>query len=392
VWSPQTKAELIAALPHVSESAELEFKEALPAPGKNEDIAVDIAAMTTDGGAIVYGVAEDKAQGTFSPSPITLAGAVERITNVVRASVAGSPPFDAFVLDPGDTDGYVVVSVPASMNAPHQVTSKGQFRFYGRGPGGNVILTQGDIDRLYLRRNRWEESGSQFLDEAVAATSEAFPESPDRLGWLQVAIKPLIGPDDVLERALPAKSAEELAELIREVSGEVAFSSPWYGSLMNIAHERFAPTMDGISITDGASQFLEVRDDGEIRFALRGIANDWNSRVGAESVWIIRDGAVARLLTELFVLANRMYVRAGYHGPVNVGFLLSKAEGSVSASWFEGIRARPPMGAPPLSGELRRIDQVLVAQLHADQVRPIVRKLIAPLLRVLRSPGPHPLD
>jgi hypothetical protein len=95
------------------------LKEQLPPSGKNEDIAVDVAAMTTDGGTIIYGVAENKAIGTFTAAPIPLPGAMERISNVVKGSIAGSPSFDVYPLDPGQPTGFLVVSVPASMNAPH---------------------------------------------------------------------------------------------------------------------------------------------------------------------------------------------------------------------------------------------------------------------------------
>ncbi len=140
MWIPQSAVELLAGLPNVVEGPALEFKQKLPDPGKNEDIAVDVAAMTTDGGMIIYGVAEDKVLRTFSATPVLLDGVVERVTNVVKSRVAGSPSFDAFPLDAGNGTGFLVVSVPASMNAPHQVTVKGNYRFYGRGPGGNVIL------------------------------------------------------------------------------------------------------------------------------------------------------------------------------------------------------------------------------------------------------------
>jgi len=103
--------------------------------------------------------------------------------------------------------------------------------------------------------------------------------------------------------------------------------------------------------------------------SFKGIANDWNSRAGADRVWIIRDASVARVLCELFVFANRLYTRAGYHGPTNVGYSSVSPKGQSSASWFEGIRARPPMGAPPLPSDVRRIDQVLVAELASDRVK-----------------------
>jgi hypothetical protein len=60
------------------------------------------------------------------------------------------------------TKGYIVVVVPASPRAPHQVTVKGEYRFYGRGATGNRLLNEGEIARLYARRERYEAAGINF--------------------------------------------------------------------------------------------------------------------------------------------------------------------------------------------------------------------------------------
>jgi len=44
----------------LTETASFDVKEALPTARKNADLATDVAAMTTDGGVLLYGVAEDE--------------------------------------------------------------------------------------------------------------------------------------------------------------------------------------------------------------------------------------------------------------------------------------------------------------------------------------------
>ena len=62
MWSPRTAAEVFTAisdgsLPH--EAASFEVKAQLSVKGKNSEIAVDVAAMATYGGVIIYGIEED---------------------------------------------------------------------------------------------------------------------------------------------------------------------------------------------------------------------------------------------------------------------------------------------------------------------------------------------
>jgi len=44
------------------------------------------------------------------------------------------------------------VIVPQSARAPHMVIVKGDNRYYGRDARGNRVLNEGDVARLYERR------------------------------------------------------------------------------------------------------------------------------------------------------------------------------------------------------------------------------------------------
>ena len=101
------------SLPH--EAAAFEVKAQLPASKASRDIAVDVAAMATEGGVIIYVVLEDKAAMSFSPTPLELAGVKDHISDVVTANVRERVDFDIRLL-PLDKDRREVSS---SWTSPH---------------------------------------------------------------------------------------------------------------------------------------------------------------------------------------------------------------------------------------------------------------------------------
>lgn len=66
-------------------------KRLCPTSGKNADLAVDVAAMTTDGGVLLYGVAEDEHGRPTVPRPMELAGTAERVGQIVASSISEVP-------------------------------------------------------------------------------------------------------------------------------------------------------------------------------------------------------------------------------------------------------------------------------------------------------------
>jgi hypothetical protein len=58
-------------------TSSLDAKAELPTP-KNADLAIDVAAMSTEGGVLGYGVAEDENELPTIPNPIALAGVGDR--------------------------------------------------------------------------------------------------------------------------------------------------------------------------------------------------------------------------------------------------------------------------------------------------------------------------
>ena len=77
MWIPKTAAEVQEAATRgdLEETHTFDAKSALPAPKKNHDLAVDVDAMTVDGGSLLYGLGENENSRLTVLAPVELAGA-----------------------------------------------------------------------------------------------------------------------------------------------------------------------------------------------------------------------------------------------------------------------------------------------------------------------------
>jgi hypothetical protein len=153
MWIPESEQEILAAIDagDLIETASFDAKAALLAKGKSKDLAIDVAAMATDGGTLLYGVGEDEDHRPTVPQPFRLAGARERVNQIVRSSISEPPAIEVKEIQSDDDSslGYLVIAVPPSPRAPHMVTVGKEYRYYGRSATGNVPLTEGEVARLY---------------------------------------------------------------------------------------------------------------------------------------------------------------------------------------------------------------------------------------------------
>jgi hypothetical protein len=137
MWIPSDVSDVEDAVRNgrVVETEAFDAKAALPATAKkNVNLAVDVAAMSTDGGALLYGVGEDDDEQPTILHPIDLAGAAERVSGIVSTSITEVPYYFTREYRCADdpSKGYLLVVVPQSSRAPHQVIVGGEYRFYGR--------------------------------------------------------------------------------------------------------------------------------------------------------------------------------------------------------------------------------------------------------------------
>jgi len=203
MWIPRSEDEISGAIEarDLTETATFHAKAALPPKGnKSRDLAIDVAAMASDGGTLIYGIGEDEHGRPTKLKPIELAGAEERVSQIVRTCISEPPAIETYSI-PTKADpalGYLVVTVPPSPRAPHMVTVGGDHRYYGRSATGNVRLTEGEVARLYERRRRWETDRDAMLDEAIAKSP--IP-SYDNYAYLHLVACPVVPDEDMPDRA-----------------------------------------------------------------------------------------------------------------------------------------------------------------------------------------------
>lgn len=202
MWIPRSEQEIMAVIEAGSlvETATFDAKQALPAKGKSKDLAIDVAAMANDGGILLYGIGEDEHGRPTVPNPIGLSGAAERVDQIVRSSISEPPTIELHSI-PAEAHpgvGYLVLAVPPSARAPHMVIVGEENRYYGRSATGNVRLTEGEVARLYQRRQRWEIDREALLEEAI---DRAPMEPHEDFAYLHLVARPLVPGEDVLDRA-----------------------------------------------------------------------------------------------------------------------------------------------------------------------------------------------
>jgi hypothetical protein len=346
MWVPANAAEVEEAVGRgeLEETASFDGKASLPAAKKNADLAIDVAAMSTEGGSLLYGVAEDEHERLTCLSPIALAGAADRIGQIVSTSIL-EVPYIEVTEHPRDEDpatGYISVLVPQSARAPHQVIVGDDRRFYGRAAKGNRRLSESEIADLYRRRSEWEQDREALLARAI----ERAPFSADpNLAFLHAFARPVAPDTGLWDRAVASVGDSlGLRNQLREASASVGPS------------ENFAPTLRGASnwrrrgpdVWLLSSNVEGDRDeperartvvDARIDFAGRGEL--FCGRVGERRRDQVTQSAGELVVFEVIIAGNfaaflalmgAFYHLAGYHGHVDLGVAVTGLRGTVTTT------------------------------------------------------------
>jgi hypothetical protein len=204
--------------------------------------------MASGGGTLLYGGGEDENRRPSVAQPFCLTGVRERVDQIVRTSISEPPDVQVREI-PTDDDprlGYLVVVVPPSPRAPHMVTVGKEYRYYGRSATGNVPLTEGEVARLYERRQRWEVDRDAMLEQAV----ESAPIPPhDDFAYLHLVTRPVVPDEDLFDRASEGQQATQfLGGLVSAASSSEAFTTRYSPDLYGgHNHERRADGWAGVA-------------------------------------------------------------------------------------------------------------------------------------------------
>jgi hypothetical protein len=365
--------------------------------------------MTVDGGVIIYGVGEDKARVNFFEHPIDLQGVNDRISNTVVSNVQERPAFDVRILqlDNDPAKGFVLVDVPASPRAPHMVEVKGEYRFYGRVPGGNVQLTQSEIAQLYERRRQTEDIAREIVDAAIAVAP--LVAEPLERGDLHLVARPLLPDSGIRKRAYNDDDGSGLAQTVLNVHNTMQFKWAWHPHLADILQGGTrAPTMDGVTLLNLPSRGndgeplpqyysrLELLDSGLMRYFRAAIAG-LTLVQGTQDQWRfeIRDPAILQLAAQFAQVVGTTLRAARYQGLVDLYVAVEGAKTATSAAWavrHGGMFPVPSGVGQVATDDFRNEVRVSVDELH-DQPTDVATRLLQRLLRTIKTPGvPNPLE
>lgn len=382
MWIPQSEKEIKAAIEagDLTETAIFDAKATLPGQGRSKDIAVDVAAMANDGGTLLYGVGEDGHGRPAVSTPIDLKGAAERVDQIVRTSISEPPTVEVRAVpmagDPGR--GYLVVAVPSSPRAPHMVVVGGDHRYYGRSATGNVRLSEGEVARLYERRQRWEVDQEALLDEAIA---RAPLEPHEGYGYLHLVARPVVPDEELLERAKGDQPVRNVLNgLFSKAASPQLFGRSYSPDLSE--HFSFARVADGWLASHGMSDRQPYRDPGnvlEFEVGLDGGGHLFCGRAAdnLDNSLVIFEVIVAGLTTRFLAVLGELYTAGGYLGQVDVGVAVTGLSGGVSYIVKSRMFSSP---RPYDRDEYRRTGRFSASTLR-DDPRSAARRLVYPLVR-----------
>jgi hypothetical protein len=375
VWVPGSAAEIEAAARTggLRETASFDAKKQLPVARKNESLAVDVAAMSTDGGCLLYGLGEDEEHRLVVDAPFRLAGAADRVAQIVSTSIMEPPyvEFREYETDDDPSLGYLLVIVPQSARAPHQVTVGGDLRFYGRAAKGNRILTEGDIARLYERRLGWEQDRSVLLQEAVGANRARFR---GHTGTVTAFARPVLPDAAIWERAAAAAGGRDglqhaLQDAARWQQTATAYDPSFARSILDW-HQlgsdelRLSTLQRNQDPTDASLTALEalLRVDGSARlFSARAAFEDASGHAYPGRVLTVTmEFIIAGNRASFLAMVSKLYDLGGYHGHLDVGVAVDGLQDAASITIVDRVMNRASYGAD----EFRRNERISATELH----------------------------
>jgi hypothetical protein len=392
MWIPKSEEEILAAIESgdLSETAIFDAKMALPARGRSKDLAIDVAAMANDGGTLLYGVGEDEHGRPTVSNPFELAGAAERVDQIVRTCISEPPTIE---VQPIPTEaspgmGYLVVAVPPSPRAPHMVTVGEDHRYYGRSATGNERLTEGEVARLYERRRRWEIDREALLDEAIA---RAPIEAHDNFSYLHLVARPVVPDESLLDRAKGDQNVVQFLNTLfaAAISDEVFPSSYGKGYSPDLADSNtFDRRADGWATSRGLGEdWQRYEDPGyvlDFEIHLDGGGRLFCGRAAQrydDLGLLLSENLVAGLTARFLRVLGGLYAAGAYLGPVDVGLAVTGLEGALSFKLSQNLTSRFFL-QPYDRTEYRRTERFLASILR-DDPRSAAKKLVLPLTRAV---------
>jgi len=353
MWEPKSVEQFESAVTAgaLEERHDFDAKRQLPESGK--ELAKDIAAMTTDGGCLVYGVGEDDNCQPRLLAPFRLANAAERIDQVAQHSISPHPRINFIPLRCADDPalGYLIALIPPSAWAPHQVTVGDDRRFYGRCDTGNRRLSEAEVERLYERRQRQNVDREELLANCIRASPIGQP-TPGEQGFLQAFVQPAMRDDDLWDRAVASCGEErQLLDHLRTAPSSVP-SRQWGTNLGRILNWRQrgadkwslntgSQVSDPSAIAPDEEIVADLSMDGRCYFFYGGAAVTSDRNNAHRLTFVLYERGIAVNLAQFLALVGAYYGAGNQWGPVHIGMAVTGIRGAISAHFMEDISMVP---------------------------------------------------
>lgn len=302
-----------AAAGVLAETHWVELKQAVPAkPGANLELAKDLASLSLDGGVLLIGLTDPK----DSPSVVVgteLAGLETRVSQVACGSI--HPPLaitTSVVPHPDEpAKAVLVVSVPASLTAPHMVDD----RYWGRSNEGKQTLSD-PLVRMVLaaQEGTRQQFGARFAQ--TRAELNPFPADTRKNSHLHLLLEP--ARTAVEHKVRDVIKDDLLLYFLNTAPAGGSQAPPTIGHLgWATAHPDGTLLSNGdIDEMNGALRVL-VRDDGAVAV--------FSSRASREEIVI--PGHVATLTHQIIVTAGRLARdHLGFNGQWQIGVLVDNLQ------------------------------------------------------------------
>jgi hypothetical protein len=354
MWIPSGVEEIESAIARgdLEETSSFDGKEALPATKKqNSSLAVDVAAMSTAGGVLLYGVGEDADDRLTVRAPLELTGTADRVAMIVQTSIAEVPHIElrTYELPDNPTKGYLLAMVPPSSRAPHQVTVGDDRRFYGRGAKGNRRLTEQEVALLYARRQQQEINLGVRLEQVIR-TCPYESESPDD-GCVYAFAEPVPldqgSWDAAIEHAGGLEALQRrLGDAARRPTTTIDFD-PSFGSLA-YWHRVGADAWRMSSQPEDPPRDDFIKFLSDITFNIDGrsvlfagnAARRVSDRIGqpdSEGRKYLFERTIAGNLAAFFASVATLLAEANHFGAVDLGVAVTNLDGAVSVGRHEHL-------------------------------------------------------
>lgn len=354
-WAPTTESDIQTVVDAglIKESHFIDAKrETGAAPSDRKETAKDLASYAIDGGALLFGVGEDKTTHRMYLDPQPLNGLIEKIDNI--ATMIVDPPLSVVSVEiPSDKDptlGYVLAHIPPSPVAPHMVDG----RYYARNERTRRVLQDSEVLRFHTRRESVEERAGQLLDAEIGR--EPVPDLERRLGHIYLVAQP-IGAPAGLARRITREDRQATATLVWET--EPQFINPKLAEMpptprtagsQSSRSNGAAVSSNGLSapgrairrdpnsnnVDNGTLLEVELRDDGGVRVFV-GHGTTEVGETPAQRSQCILDGLAVAYAKRLIDWAVAIGVRTGWRGSWILGVHSDRLQYRTSFAHLNGF-------------------------------------------------------